>query len=429
MIEPQLNSRIRWSVFVTILLASSGLAFAAAKYAVAGYWAESSNPALLLRAADLEPSNGDYWRGLARYRQFDFEHPDLQQAISYYQRATKINPLSSSYWVDLAGAYETAGDTAQAEQALREAQRDYPISAQVAWQYGNFLLRQDRVQEGLSQMQRAIRVDPKMTPRAIFVCWRHTKDINQILQFALPATPDAYWGAIEFFVNAREPEAAMAVWKRLATTRSTFPLSKAFPLLDLLVKSDRVEDARVVWQQAVSAAGIVPEYEPAGSLVWDGGFEHQFLNGGLAWQYRPSVGAAINIDEETFHSGARSLRVLFDGTANPDFADLWQYVAVEPNTLYRFDAYMKTEGLTTEAGLRFEISDPKTGVMTTTRNVVGTQPWTHENFEFLTGVQTHLLQIVLRRSPSNMLSNKIRGQAWVDDISLAALPNAVPARE
>ena len=59
---------------------------------------------------------------------------------------------------------------------------------------------------------------------------------------------------------------------------------------------------------------------------------------------------------------ASSLRVAFDGTANVDFQNIWQYVAVKPNTRYRFGAYVQTEDLTTDSGIHFEI-DP-TGMQT-----------------------------------------------------------------
>ena len=423
----RLTSTTRWVIFAIIALACSALTVAAAKYAVADYWEQSSNPALWLRAAEIEPSNAGNWYRLGRYRQLDFENSDLPLAISYYERAVRIDPGASSVWLDLGSAYETAGDLARADQAYRKAQEDYPISSQVAWEYGNFLLRQNRTQQAFQQIRRAVSVSPALTPLAVSRCWRGTQDIDQILQFALPATPEAYWGAIEFFVRADLPVPATAVWKRLAADKTSFPISNAFPMLDLLVRSGDAEDARVVWQQALSSAAIAPEYSPAGSLIWNGGFEHDLLNGGLAWQYKTVAGATMSLDQETFHSGNRSLRVVFDGSANVDFSNLWQYVVVEPNTHYRFSVYMRADDLTTDSGIRFEVYDLKQAKMAaTTTNVVGTQAWTLAQADLTTGRETHLLQIALRRFQSTMLGNKIRGAGWVDDASLVPLPASSP---
>src|SRR5665213_1880171 len=219
MIVLRLTSTTRWVIFAIIALASSALTVAVAKYAVADYWEQSSNPALWLRAAEIEPSNAGNWYRLGRYRQLDFENSDLPLAISYYERAVRIDPGASSVWLDLGSAYETAGDLARADQAYRKAQEDYPISSQAAWEYGNFLLRQNRTQQAFQQIRRAVSVSPALTPLAVSRCWRGTQDIDQILQFALPATPEAYRGAIEFFVRADLPVPATAVWKRLAADK------------------------------------------------------------------------------------------------------------------------------------------------------------------------------------------------------------------
>ncbi len=430
------NSAVRWAVVAVVAAASGVLGYAGARNAIIQNWTASSNPDLWLRAAELEPSDADNWYRLGRYRQLDFEHGDLSLAISYYQRAIAINPASAPYWMDLADVYETLGNPGQVEQAFRTAQQVYPISGEVAWRFGNFLLRQDRVDEAFEQIRHAISMDPELTALAVSRCWRSTQDIDRILQFALPAKPEAYWGAIDFFVSAREQDAAMAVWKRLTADGTSFPISKAFPLLDVLMGSGNVADATTMWQQALATAGIQSATSPPGSLMWDGSFEGELLNGGFAWRYRPADNADVSFDTGNVHPGNRSLRVVFDGTANIKFEHLWQYVAAEPNTRYRFSAYIQTRDLTTDSGIRFQIVDashPDNFSQFTpdparlTPNVLGTQPWALDDVEFTTGPQTRLLRIALVRARSNKLANRIRGTGWVDDVSLHPLPPTGPA--
>jgi len=420
----------QWLIFAGIVIASGVLGFAGAQHAIAQHWEGSSNPDQWSRAAELEPSNAENWYHLGRYRQFDFEHGDPPSAISYYRRATALNPGSALYWMDLAAAYETVGNFNQAEQAFRTAQQVYPISGDVSWRFGNFLLRQNRIEEAFQQIRHAVSVDPKLTVLAVSSCWRSTQDIDRIIKFALPDQPEVYWDAVGFFAKAREPDPAMSVWKRLMADGTTFPIAKGFPLIDLLIGSGRTDDARIAWQQAIAAAGMKPEVSPQGSLIWNGGFEGELLNGGFAWRYMPVDGADMNFDEDTAHSGSRSLRVVFDGSANVDFEHIWQWVVVEPNTHYRFSSYLKTEELTTDSGIRFQIEDGshpgnlpqfKLDPTRLTPNIVGTQSWALDDMEFTTGPDTHLLRIVLRRVPSSRLGNKIRGTVWVDDVSLIPL--------
>lgn len=410
----------RATVLGVVLVISCLIAFAACRHAVAEHWGGSPDSAEWLRAAELEPSNAENWYRLGRYRQLDFENSNLSQAISYYRRATAVDSATARYWLDLAEAYEAAGNPAEAESAFRKAQQDYPISADVSWRLGNFLLRQGREEEAFQQIHEAVSVDPKLTPLALAVCWRSTQDIGLILRAALPADPNVDWAAINFFVDPPQPEAAVAVWKRLLIDGPAFPISNAFPLLDMLISTNHADDALAVWRQAVSGAGVAQPPEPANSLIWDGGFERTLLDGGLGWRYRPIAGAEIDLDGETVHSGSRSVRVLFDGSQNVDFANLWQCVVVQPNTRYSFNAYLRTEDLSTESGVRFEISDIKSQAILhiLTPGAIGTQSWTLDSANFTTGPNTRILLIALRRTPSTMLVGKVRGTAWVDDVSL-----------
>lgn len=422
-----INPIWRALVFAAIAAAAGMLAFYGAGHALAAHWARPASPETWLRAAEKEPSNADLWYQLARYRQLDFAHLDLPLAISYYQRATSINPGSSFYWMDFAGAYENAGELSQAEQAFRRARELYPISADAAWRFGNFLLRQGRVAEAFRQIHDAVAIDPRLTTPAISLCWRSTRDINQILTAVLPDESNENWGAIQFFVQADEPLPAMAVWKRIAAHHNSFPASDAFPLLDMLIAAGHPEDAQTVWNQSLMAGGISREPDPGGSLIWNGGFEKEPLNGGFDWRFLPIEGAQMGWDEQSAHSGRRSLRLDFDGTANVDFENVSQYVAVSPATLYRLSALFRTQDLTTDSGIRLEIRDvsrPGTPVRSTP-NLVDTQPWSEESLEVLTGPDTKLLQIVVRRTRSGRLGNKIRGTAWVDDVAL--LPVSRPA--
>ena len=417
------NRAGRWLFLFAILLASATLAFLGGKNALADFYGESSRADDWSRAARLEPGNADAWYRLARYRELDFEHADLPLAISLYRRALDVDPRSAFYWTDLANAYETAGDPANAREAFLMAKSVHPVSAQVAWRYGNFLLRQEQLAEAFAEIRRAVTTDPKLAALAISRCWRSSRDTERVLGQAMPATIHAYQASLDFFVADHEPDAALLVWKRMLALRSSFPLRHAFPFLDELIQRGRVEEARVVWGQALGIAGLPGQgYSSQPSLVWDGGFESELTSGGFGWRYQDLPGATVEFDTETRHSGARSLRVTFDGSANLDFRHLMQLVPVEPNTRYRFTAFLRTKELSTNSGIHFMVypRNPQS-VALFTPNLVGTQPWTLAETEFITSPETHLVEVVLRRIPSQKLDNKIQGTVWVDDVSLRAV--------
>ena len=220
----------------------------------------------------------------------------------------------------------------------------------------------------------------------------------------------------------------MAAWKRLAALPISFPVAQASPLLDLLIQSGDAADAQTVWKQALSKAGVTQPQAASGSLIWDGGFEQDLLNVGFSWRYTPLQGADLNWDEQTVHSGSRSLSIAFDGSANLDFQQIWQYVAVEPGTAYRFGGYIRTEGLETGSGIHFEIYDVTHPAVApeSTPAIMGTQPWALTDVTFTTGAQTRMLRVVLRRNQGRIPDDKIRGTVWVDDVSL--VPSALLRR-
>ena len=75
-----------------------------------------------------------------------------------------------------------------------------------------------------------------------------------------------------------------------------------------------------MWREALAAAGL-PHNEPANqSLIWNGDFARDFLNGGLDWRWSSPFGASIGFDAPPPSSGGRSLRLDFSGGANLDLS-------------------------------------------------------------------------------------------------------------
>jgi len=400
------------------LAVAAVLCWEGGKHALAAHCGESPQASDWLRAANLEPTNAERWQKLGRYRQLDFENTDLNLALTYYRHAAALDPRSPYILIDLAGTYDMAGDTAQAEATYQAAERAHPISGEVAWRYGNFLLSQGRVDEAFAEIHRALLVQPALVNLAISRCWHSSTDIHLLLDSVLPNTDDADWQALAYLVPAREADASLVVWAALKNRGNPIDLSQSFPLLDLLIQQNRVDDAWRVWQDALKASGT-PAGAASDSLVTDGGFETDFTNGGFGWRYTPQPGVIVAIDTSRPHTGVRSVAIDFDGTANVDFDGLWEYVPVHPNTHYHFSGFIQMDEITSDSGPRFEILDPAPGGQSwTTESLTGTQPWTPEDLDLQTGPQTHILTVRVIRPARADFGGKIDGTAWVDDLSL-----------
>jgi len=413
-------------LLAALLLLAGGFSFEAAKCWLAAHWAASPRSEDWFRAANLEPGNAEYWHRLGLFEQWDMEGDDLQRAVRYYQKAAEVNPRSDIYWMDLAGACEMLGETSRAREAYEKAKLDHPVSPEVAWRYGSFLLRQDDTAKAFAEFRVALLKDPKLETSAVAQSWKAGASASQILNEVLPPESQYYLAAMDFFLSQRQTAAALSIWNRLLDLKQPFEIQRAVPLVNDLISQDRVAEARGLWQQALAATHWAVDENGNLSVLFNGGFEHDLVNGGFDWQEVPVPGASFAIDTGVAHSGARSLRIDFNGSVNQDFSQLVQWVAVEPQRRFRFAAYLRTEGISTDSGARFLIFDPHhpTVPQTLTRDLTGTHPWSLVDAELTTGPETRLLAVVLRRVPSRKFDNKLQGTVWVDDVSLTLLEPA-----
>jgi hypothetical protein len=273
----------------------------------------------------------------------------------------------------------------------------------------------------LAEIRQAVTADPGFDLQAVSVCWRAGVSLDQLFEQVVPPRVASYLKTMDFFLREGDLDSALLVWARVNALGEPVELVRSFPLLERLVRVDRPSDARLVWQQALALARMEEAPIVPGSTVWDGGFEQGFSRGGFGWQKTDVPGASVALDSSVRRSGTATLRVSFDGSANIDFQHVRQDMVVEPGTRYRFRAYVRCEGVSTDSGPRFRIFDRSqpAALNVETENLTGTLAvWTPQEVDFVTGPQTHFLTILLQRRPSRKLDNKLRGTLWVDDVSL-----------
>src|ERR1700682_940595 len=111
----------------------------------------------LERATQLEPGDVRNWYLLGRYWQFNLEDSNPQKAARAYKTAVSIDPHSTVSWLGLGSAYESVGDLPHAREAFLQAKKVNPLSAEAAWQYGNFLLRQGDLASACIGIRRRVR--------------------------------------------------------------------------------------------------------------------------------------------------------------------------------------------------------------------------------------------------------------------------------
>lgn len=90
---------------------------------------------------------------------------------------------------------------------------------------------------------------------------------------------------------------------------------------------------------------------------------------------------------------------------------------------YVFQAYARTKDLTTDEGIRFHLFDPEGSARLDvyTEQLRGTNDWTRVETRCRVRAGTRLIRVEVCRMPSWKFDNKIKGEAWLDEVSLKAV--------
>ena len=423
------NPRIRLFVVISACALAIFLGYFGIRNAIATYYLNLDTRAGYERAVALEPANARNWFLLGRSYLYDFEQSEPALAVQSLRKAVSLDPYSAETLLDLAAAYDGQGDTADARQAFLAAQRVYPLSADVAWSYGNFLLRQDEQNAAFGEIRKAVGLEPKRAAEAFSRALRVQPDANVLLDKAVPVSPAVYLPILLSLVNAGDLDNAQLVWNRLIALQQKVPMSEMYFFINELIHQRRVPDAVHAWNQAVSIMQNPPPPDPAGSLLWDGGFESGYIGGGFSWHFVPATSdVQISLDQAEKHSGERSLRILFNGHRNISFEDACHNIAPEPGRKYLLSAWMKTQSLTSSEGVRLQIFvfTATNTESVVTEDVHGTQPWKQVQLVWVAPPGAGYGWVCVKRKMSDMPESAIQGAAWFDDISMVPVNEDPP---
>jgi hypothetical protein len=421
------DSLSRGLVVAAALLVGLWLSFFGIRATIARHDSEQETAKRLKAAVRLEPNNPEYWYILGRYQQYNLDLQDAALAEDSYRKAIALNPDATEAWLDLATAYELDGKAEEARDAYLQAKKSYPVSADVAWRYGNFLLRQGEHERALAyaELRRAIEADPGRAATAFSRAYRANPNIDEILAQLLPAKQNVYIDVINEASAEKQLAVAKTVWSRLLTLNPHSAIPNVDGFLSALLRDGEYAEARQVWDQQVASMYLPPLLQPQGSVVWDPSFESGVFGSAFSWMFQPfSQGVIISLDKAEKRSGNQSLRLSFDGKNNPNLEAACTLAVVEPRTSYRFTGWVKTKDLTTVHGVGFRIHSygSSEAPVVNTNQVYGNNPFTLIEQLWSAGPDIHHVKICVTREPSDDPSVRISGTAWVDDVNLTPEP-------
>lgn len=367
----------------------------------------------LERARRLAPWNADYAFVLARSRTLGTL--DFPGGIAEYRRGLALNPYSSRAWLDLAAAYQMAGDTAGQTQAMQRAVQVDPTTPSIAWEVASFYVLQGKVDQALPHYRTVLSSQAPSARSVLEIVWPETRhNVRLILDQALPPSTDVHAEFLRFAAQEKDLPAARAIWARLLQLQPPVPTADALSYIQLLLDSgepaEAVKTARELATLRPEMAAYVPTAE---NLIVNGDFEDRFLGGGLDWVFTKQYNTDLALDTLEFHSGNRSLGVTFDSAYGASVIS--QRIPVEAGE-YRLSVFVKGSELNTAQGPRVRVSDAYSGAkLYLSEDVRGTTAWKEMATVLNVPPGTKALKLELVCDPPGSL---IKGKFYADDFVL-----------
>ncbi len=421
------NKLGRWSF---ILIASALFLLAVgwiAKTYIASLYASKNDLKDLQLAIKLDPDNAEYHLQLGSLYEYMPTSAKPEKAMQEFRRAAELDPYNPDVWINLGAAADFAGNIAEAEKYLRQADYVAPRIPIFQWRIGNFFLLHGNVGEAFAHFKTVLAGTREYDQAVFRTAWKASGDSERILRQLIPNDLPAELSYLDYLVSNKQFPEAHVVWKRIMTAPGRFRPDQAGPYIDALIGAHHPGDAFDVWQD-LQKKGLVrfTSSDSEQDAISNGSFEDDLLNMGFTWRISPVEGIYAGLDTSTYHSPSHALLVQFPGNQNVDYRQCYQFVNVSPDTSYRLQAYLKTEGITTDSGPRIEVRDAYDSRLLDlfTNDLTGTtEGWTSQILDFKTGPGTDLIVVGLTRLPSKKLDNLISGKVWLDDVRVTMWKN------
>ena len=394
--------------------------YLAGRRGIADRFFQQDSPVSIETAIKWDSDNPQYYDALGTLTHFYGITGKLDESVQLYGSATRLSPYDAHYWSDLGAAYDWAGRTDDALRAFQRAVQLFPNSPEINWRFANFAVRAHKLPEALGSLK-IVLAGNSPARRDVFRLAAGAAPDDRAILAILPLQASVFFDFLSFEMDAGNSVAAEQAWLRLLELKLPFDVREAFPFLDALIKHREPHRLVAAWARLAERfpAQIGPPVASS-NLVTNGSFERDILNGGLDWRVVPVENVVVSLDSQDAFEGSRALRIEFNGKTNLDYGHVFQYVAVQPNTRYRFSAAIRTKGITTDSGPRFQVFDAFSlgKLLQSTVNIVGTSGWSSQILDFKTTPDTRLLIIRVARPPSTKLDNQIGGSLSIDKVSL-----------
>jgi hypothetical protein len=188
--------------------------------------------------------------------------------------------------------------------------------------------------------------------------------------------------------------------------------------VDFLFRNRRYKPAAEAWARYL---GDRRKGYLESNWLYNGDFESEPSGVRFDWSLEDSGdNVKVSLDSSVAHTGSHSLRIQFGGKENVNYNRITQTAFIKPST-YRFTAFVRTEGITTDRGIAFHIfvPDGTSPLDIKTDQFTGTTDWKKIEQIITVPKGAALISVQVVRPSSLRFDSLIAGTVWIDTVSLS----------
>lgn len=424
LIHLSLRPRITRVLVILFLIAAGVWSYFVWSWYLGNTFAENLTPSdrdleIARLAVSLAPNDPlAHWR-LALVSQSKLPLNQIGEAIAEYEKAVSLSPNDYRFWTALGVAYEQSGNADKGEAALKRASSLAPSYAQPHWYLGNLLLRRGRYEEAFAELRLASDANVEFRPQ-LFTLIReiYGSDFDSMIKSVGDRASTRAEFAL-YLLKQKRFDDALRIWSLLSENDKAANKGTGESIITTLISLQRYHIAMNVW----NGVAPTPQSRAVVDQFFDGGFE-QLTNYGndmvFAWQVKSAQQLQIGVDPSVAHSGARSLRLVFQVRTTLTSVNASQLVLVSPDTQYDFEFYRKSQKLESGSTPLVQVTNAGDGAILAASDgsPTGSSDWQRVSLSFKTPAKSEAVVVTILRNPClDTDICPIFGTVWYDDFS------------
>lgn len=340
-----------------------------------------------------------------------------RDGLDLLEKTVRLAPHDFRWRLELGRALEQETKTERAESEFGKAVELAPTYAYPRWSRGNFYLRQNRVDEAMSELKLAAKDNQPFRDQVFSLAWDYfEKDTAQIEKLA-GDRPDARARVTYFLASRGYAEDSLRNWNLLSEDEKQANPEIARAIAHGFYLQRRFPQSLEFSRQLGPDADARPEMVTNASFEKGLGESPDARFGWTVARNDPKID--ISSDARVSRDGGRSARLTFKNFVKPEFYNLFQTVVVQPGGRYRLSFWVRTENLKSAGPPLIDIANANDNRQIARSEPVptGTLDWREMTLEFTAPENCNGINIRTSRALCGE-DCPITGVLWYDDFEI-----------